>query len=156
MLSMGEAQPYAIEIYIARTGSVPFEEWLLRLRDARTRARIRARLARVRLGNFGDAHAVGGGVWELRIDYGPGYRVYYTQSGPAISSCFVVEIRLPRLQISGRQRRLGPSTRRGGSMSRLTKNYRESLLQALQDSQEAAEYLTAVLEEGDRATFLLA
>ena len=41
-------------------------------------------------------------------------------------------------------------------MSRLTKNYRESLLQALQDSQEAAEYLTAALEEGDVATFLLA
>jgi probable addiction module antidote protein len=41
-------------------------------------------------------------------------------------------------------------------MNRLTKNYRESLLQALQDPQEAAEYLTAVLEEGDRATFLLA
>jgi putative addiction module killer protein len=71
---MGEAQPYAIEIYVTRTGRVPFEEWLLRLRDTR---------ARVRLGNLGDAHAVGSGVWELRIDYGPGYRVYYAQSGPA-------------------------------------------------------------------------
>ena|SRR5438132_3128338 len=83
MASRGEAQPYAIEIYVTHTGSVPFEEWLLRLRDARARARIRARLARVRLGNLGDAHTVGGGVWELRIDYGPGYRVYYAQSGPA-------------------------------------------------------------------------
>jgi putative addiction module killer protein len=45
-------------------------------------ALVRARLARVRLGNFGDAHAVGGGIWELRIDYGPGYRVHYAQSGP--------------------------------------------------------------------------
>ena len=80
---MGEVQPYTIEIYVTRRGSVPFEGWLLRLRDARARARIRARLARVRLGNLGDAHAVGGGVWELRIDYGPGYRVYYAQSGPA-------------------------------------------------------------------------
>ena len=62
---------------------MPFEEWLLRLRDARARARIRARLARVRLGNLGDAHAVGSSVWELRVDYGPGYRVYYAQSGPA-------------------------------------------------------------------------
>ena len=83
MAFMGEAQPYTIEMYVTRTGSVPFEEWLLRLRDARARARIRARLARVQLGNLGDAHAVGGGVWELRIDYGPGYRVYYAQSGPA-------------------------------------------------------------------------
>ena len=83
MASMGEAQPYAIEMYVTRTGRVPFEEWLLRLRDARARARIRARLARVWLGNLGDAHAVGGGVWELRIDCDPGYRVYYAQSGPA-------------------------------------------------------------------------
>jgi putative addiction module killer protein len=80
---MGEAQPKTIEMYVTRTGSVPFEAWLLRLRDARARARIRARLARVRLGNLGDAHPVGGGVWELRIDYGPGYRVYYAQSGTA-------------------------------------------------------------------------
>src|SRR5215510_2233523 len=70
-------------------------------------------------------------------------------------SCFVVGIRLPRPQISGRHRRIGPSTRRGSNMSRLTKNYRESLLQALQDSQEAAEYLTAALAESDSATFLL-
>jgi putative addiction module killer protein len=53
------------------------------LRDSQSRARIRVRLARVRLGNFGDAHAVGGGIWELRIDYGPGYRVYYARSGTA-------------------------------------------------------------------------
>ena len=78
---MGEAQPYTIEMYVTRTENVPFEEWLQGLRDAR--ARTRARLARVRLGNLGDAHAVGGGVLELRIDYGPGYRVYYAQSGPA-------------------------------------------------------------------------
>ena len=45
--------------------------------------RNHARLARVRLGNFGDAHTVSGGIWELRIDYGPGYRVYYAQSGLA-------------------------------------------------------------------------
>jgi len=80
---MGEAQPYTLELYVTRTGSVPFDDWLLRLRDAQARARIRVRLARVRLGNLGDAHTVGGGVWELRIDYGPGYRVYYAQSGPA-------------------------------------------------------------------------
>jgi len=64
--AMGEAQPQTIEMYVTPTGRVPFEEWVCELRDAR--ARIRARLARVRLGNFGDAHAVGGGIWELRID----------------------------------------------------------------------------------------
>ena len=80
--AMGEAQPQTIDMYVIPTGRVPFEEWVLGLRDTQARARIRVRLARVRLGNFGDAHTVGGGIWELRIDYGPGYRVYYAQNGP--------------------------------------------------------------------------
>ena len=67
---MGEAQPQTIEMYVTPTGRVPFEQWVLGWHDAQARARIHARLARVRLGNFGDAHAVGGGIWELRIDYG--------------------------------------------------------------------------------------
>src|SRR6516162_650629 len=71
-------------------------------------------------------------------------------------SCSVGVIRPPRLQISGRPRRTGPSTSRGGRMSRLTKTYRESRLQALQEPNEAAEYLTAALEAGDTAVFLLA
>ena len=80
---MSDAQPYTLEMYVTRTGVVPFEAWLRRLRDPQARARIRARLARVRLGNLGDAHAVGGSVWELRLDFGPGYRVYYAQIGSA-------------------------------------------------------------------------
>jgi putative addiction module killer protein len=71
-------------MYVTPGGRVPFEEWLHELGDVQARARIRARLARVRLGNIGDAHAVGRGVWELRMDYGPGYRVYYARSGTAI------------------------------------------------------------------------
>jgi putative addiction module killer protein len=80
---MGEVQPYTLEMYVIPLGRIPFEEWLRGLRDAQARARTRVRLARVRLGNTGDAHPVGGGVWELRIDYGPGYRVYYARSGTA-------------------------------------------------------------------------
>ena len=80
---MGEVQPYTIDMYDTPLGRVPFEEWVRGLRDVQARARIRTRLARVRLGNIGDAHPVGGGVRELRIDYGPGYRVYYARSGTA-------------------------------------------------------------------------
>jgi len=79
---MGETQPYTIEMYITRTGRVPFEEWVRGLRDVQARARIRVRIDRLSLGNPGDAHPISGGVWELRIDCGPGYRVYYAQSGP--------------------------------------------------------------------------
>lgn len=57
-----------------------FIEWMKRLRDADARARINVRIRRISLtGNFGDTKPVGDGVYELRIDYGPGYRVYYSQ-----------------------------------------------------------------------------
>lgn len=55
----------------------PFVEWLNGLNDRQARTRIEARLARVAVGNFGDVEPVGGGVLELRIDWGPGYRVYF-------------------------------------------------------------------------------
>ena len=58
-----------------------FTNWLDRLRDLRARARIQARIERLASGNPGDVKAVGAGVSELRIDHGPGYRVYYTQRG---------------------------------------------------------------------------
>ena len=81
---MGEAQPYTFEMYVTPDGAIPFEDWLLQVRDARAIARIRVRLDRLSLGNAGDAHPVGAGVWELRIDYGPGYRVYYARRGAAL------------------------------------------------------------------------
>lgn len=56
-----------------------FSEWFLALRDRLARARIQARIDRMELGNFGDAAPVGEGVSELRIHYGPGYRVYFMQ-----------------------------------------------------------------------------
>lgn len=55
--------------------------WLDGLLDVRARARILARVERLAAGNPGDARPVGGGVSELRIDYGPGYRVYYKKLG---------------------------------------------------------------------------
>jgi putative addiction module killer protein len=56
-----------------------FAKWLSKLRDLRARARIQARIDRLELGNAGDVKAVGEGVSEMRIDYGPGYRVYFIQ-----------------------------------------------------------------------------
>jgi putative addiction module killer protein len=60
-----------------------FESWLAGLSEDRAEARIDARINRLTQGNFGDCKPVGGGVWELRIDYGPGYRVYYATIGRA-------------------------------------------------------------------------
>ena len=56
-----------------------FQKWFTALRDRQAIARINTRLRNVSLGNFGDVKPVGEGVSELRIDYGPGYRVYFAQ-----------------------------------------------------------------------------
>ncbi|WP_053381983.1 type II toxin-antitoxin system RelE/ParE family toxin [Nitrospira moscoviensis] len=74
-----EAFPREIQIYVREDGVAPFSEWLGSLRDVRGRAKIRTRLDRLELGNFGDCRGVGDGVQELRIDYGPGYRIYFGQ-----------------------------------------------------------------------------
>ena len=61
-----------------------YARWLDGLRDTRARARVLVRVERLAAGNPGDVRAVGEGVSELRIDYGPGYRVYYKRQGRAI------------------------------------------------------------------------
>lgn len=66
-------------IEVRRT--VTFTEWLAALRDVRAKARIAARIERIVFGNLGDVKPVGEGVSELRIDYGPGYRVYLATKG---------------------------------------------------------------------------
>jgi putative addiction module killer protein len=57
-----------------------FDHWLLRLNDIRAKAKILARLKRAELGNLGDHKNIGDGIFEMRIDYGPGYRVYFARS----------------------------------------------------------------------------
>ncbi len=61
-----------------------FAVWFRDLRDRRARARIQVRIDRLALGNPGDVRPVGEGVSELRIDYGPGYRVYFVRHGEAV------------------------------------------------------------------------
>jgi len=73
-----------LRIYVTEHGGEPFTDWLNALQDVQARARIRARLARVQAGNFGDCKALRDGVQELRIDHGPGYRVYLSRQGPIV------------------------------------------------------------------------
>ena len=61
-----------------------FAKWLDGLRDIRARARIQSRIERLATGNPGDVKSVGEGISELRIDYGPGYRVYYKKHGQKV------------------------------------------------------------------------
>ena len=71
-------------IFQSNDGKFPYSEWIEGLKDRKARAIIRARLNRVALGNFGDCKSVGEGVLELRINFGPGYRVYLGQHGQEI------------------------------------------------------------------------
>ena len=73
-----------IVIYEQESGKSLFLEWLLGLKDVKGRAVIRARLNRIELGNFGDCKSVGAGVQELRIAFGPGYRVYFGREGNTV------------------------------------------------------------------------
>jgi putative addiction module killer protein len=66
-----------IEIYVARSGCLPFVTWLESLKDKTIRYRIKERLDRVKLGNYGDHKPISEGVWELRFSFGAGYRVYF-------------------------------------------------------------------------------
>ncbi len=78
---MMESQPREIERYVTSEGKVPFTEWLEAVRDRTTRAKIKFRLDRVEEGNLGDYRSVGDGVFEFKINYGPGYRIYFGQVG---------------------------------------------------------------------------
>ena len=76
--------PQEISLYLLPDGSCPFVQWLEGLRDRRARAKIKQRLDRLELGNMGDFKAVGKGVSELRVNYGPGYRIYFARTGQQI------------------------------------------------------------------------
>ena len=69
--------PREIVEFIAQNGRIPFRYWLERLKDQKAAAIIDARLTRVRMGNLGNSKSVGQGVKELKINFGPGYRVYF-------------------------------------------------------------------------------
>lgn len=71
-----ETIPREIEYFETGDGKRPFTDWL-DSQEVTVRGRINVRLKKVEMGNFGDHHAEGGGVWALIFDFGPGYRVYY-------------------------------------------------------------------------------
>ncbi len=81
---MSTLEKITIVVTMELIRSATFDRWLTGLRDRRALARIAARLDRLAAGNPGDVQPVGDGVSELRIDYGPGYRVYFTRRGPVL------------------------------------------------------------------------
>lgn len=75
---------YTLKIYETRRGSQPLTEWMQGLKDQKARTVIRTRLYRAQLGNFGYCRSLDEGVYEMKIDFGPGYRIYYGMIGHTI------------------------------------------------------------------------
>jgi len=75
---------YSLEYYIDANGKAVLNEWRRHLPDKRASARIASRLERLQHGSFGDCKPIDEGVWELRIDCGPGYRIYYSIIGKTV------------------------------------------------------------------------
>lgn len=76
-----EPTPREMVEYEDENHNSPFSDWLLNLRDGKGRGIVRTRINRVMMGNLGDCEPVGEGIHELRIDFGPGYRVYFGLDG---------------------------------------------------------------------------
>ena len=81
---MPDLNPIELREFLTSDGRSPFAQWLSALSDRRARAKIRVRLDRLQMGNPGDVKSAGSGVSELRIDYGPGYRIYFGRDGNTI------------------------------------------------------------------------
>jgi putative addiction module killer protein len=76
--------PLAVEIYETEVGRVPFSEWLMALKDQQAAARILLRIDRAKLVNLGDYKLIADGLFELRVDTGAGYRVYFGRVGSQV------------------------------------------------------------------------
>ena len=69
---------YILEVYQTRNGQIPFDKWLTKLADRIGRQKIRIRLQRMNLGNYGNCRDLKGGLKELKVAFDPGYRIYYS------------------------------------------------------------------------------
>jgi putative addiction module killer protein len=74
-----ESRSWEVEVYTTLSGASPYQEWVDNLKDIKGSARIAARIRRIPDGNWGDFKFIAEGVFELRIDVGPGYRIYFAK-----------------------------------------------------------------------------
>ena len=75
---MNDTGKLEVDAYRTSSGKEPFTEWLASIRDNTTRGRIERRMDRVENGNMGDYRRLGTNLYELRLDFGPGYRIYFS------------------------------------------------------------------------------
>jgi putative addiction module killer protein/probable addiction module antidote protein len=142
--------------YLTKSGRDVFGDWLSGLKDDRAKAKIVARIDRLSLGNFGDCKALGGGLFELRINWGPGYRVYYGLVGVA---CILLLCGGDKRKQSADINRAGVSQGLSGKDTMKRKasiSHDEAMVLELRRNPKfAAEYLRAALEDDNEPRVLL-
>lgn len=126
--------------------STTFDRWLRKLKDRRAAARVMIRIDRLAAGNAGDSKPVGDGVSELRIDYGPGYRVYYAHDGPEIVVLLCGGNKSRQQQDITDAKRIAKAWKQMTNVPEEFNNY--DTADYLNTPEDAAAYLEAVLEEG--------
>ncbi len=134
-----------------------YARWFERLKDREARSRILARIRRLSLGNPGDVKSVGGGVSELRIDYGPGYRVYFVQRGETVivllgggdKSTQAADIRAAvSLTPTVEEMRMAKAKKKvTGEIATRTRVW--DAAEHLKSDEDIAAYLNAAFEDGD-------
>ena len=82
---MADLTPKQVREYLTEDGKSPFSQWLRNLKNRQARAKIRVRIDRLSMGNLGDVKSVGSGLAELRINHGPGYRIYFRRVATGLS-----------------------------------------------------------------------
>ena len=82
--ALAAGQQYVLKALVLENGACPIEDWLNSIKDTQTKQRVQSRLDRVERGNLGDCKPVGQGIFEIRLDFGAGYRIYYAVAGTTL------------------------------------------------------------------------
>lgn len=125
------------------TGRSPFAKWLRAL-NVQAAAKIATALERIVDGNLSNVKAVGNGVLEYRVDFGPGYRIYLGRDGDQLVILLVAAPRSASRKTSGEQRRIGKTTGTGKNRMALTRDFRETIRDR---AQREPQFRRALLRE---------
>ena len=133
-----------------------YADWFSKFRDRRARARIDVRIRRLSLGNPGDVRPVGEGVSELRIDYGPGYRVYFVQRGSTVAILLAGSDKRTQNKDIQTALELARNLLAVNMEQKMTETRPWDVAEHLETEEDMAAYLDAAMEDGDIAVVVAA
>ena len=133
--------------YLTADGKNPYREWLDTL-DVTPRARIQARVFRFSTGNLGDHKSVGGGVWEARVMFGPGYRIYFGKDSAQLVLLLLGGDKSTQTWTWPGRRSHGRRIRRANAVARRSEDWNVGLAKDLRNAAFAREFLLASIDEG--------